>query len=288
MTSQDGTAPTVRLTVAQIGSSQDVATNVERVCEALAECAAGSDLVVFPETVLSGYMYDSRAEAAARALRLDGPELGEVAAQCGRLGVHAVVGLLERADDGLYNSAVLIDDDGRIIGHYRKTHLPHLGVDRFADRGAEAPPVVATRHGNVGLAICYDLRFPEVARSLALAGADIIAQPSIWPYEAAMLADHFTPVRACENRVFVAVANRGDSEAGATFMGRSQIAAPSGVRVAQAQEDGDQFLTVAVDLAEARDKRIVNEPGVYEVSLFDDRRPELYQRIVDKFKPEEG
>jgi predicted amidohydrolase len=271
----------VRLTVAQIGSSHDVGANIERVCRALTECAPESDIVVFPETVLSGYVYESRAEATARALRIDGPELADVAAQCAVLEVHAVVGLLERTDaDELYNSAVLIDDDGTIIGHYRKTHLPHLGVDRFTDKGADAPPVVSTKHGNIGLAICYDLRFPEVARSLALAGADVIAQPSTWPYEAAMLADHFTQVRACENRVFVAIANRGDSEAGWEFMGRSLIASPSGSRIVEASEDGDEFITATVDLAESRDKHIVNEPGVYEVSLFDDRRPELYQRIV--------
>lgn len=271
----------VRLSVAQIGSGRDVAGNLKRVCDVIEEHAGVSDLIVFPEAVLSGYMYESRDDARAGAVRADGPELRRIVELCAELGVHAIVGLLEQGEsDELYNTAVLIDDEGSVLGRYRKTHLPCLGVDRFVDKGLEVPPVISTKHGRIGLAICYDLRFPETARALALAGAEIIAQPSTWPYEAEMLAEHFVPVRACENRVFLAVANRADSEAGVEFMGRSQIAAPSGERLVEAGTDGEQVLTTTVVLADARNKRIINVPGSYEVSLFDDRRPELYQQIV--------
>jgi 5-aminopentanamidase len=271
----------LRLGVAQIGATQDVATNLQRVTDVLRDEAAYTDLIVMPETILSGYMYESRDEAYVHALEIDGSELGAVKDACATLGVHVVLGFLERdRSGGVYNSAALVDDTGAIAGHYRKTHLPCLGVDRFVDPGGEAPPVVTTKHGRIGIAICYDLRFPETARALALAGADLIAQPSTWPHEAAMLADHFVPVRACENRVFVAVANRPDRERGVGFMGRSQVAAPTGERLIEAGTDDEQVLSVVVDLGQARDKRIVNKPGEYQVSLFEDRRPELYTRIT--------
>jgi len=274
----------VKLAVAQMGATQNVAENLVRVLSVLDEAATQDvDVVVLPECVMSGYMFEDRAEAVSRAVTVNGPELADIARICREGQLHVVVGLLERGhDDDLYNTAVLVDDAGQLIGHYRKTHLPCLGVDRFVDRGTETPPVVATRHGNIGLAICYDLRFPETARSLALAGADIIAQPSTWPSEAAMLAEHFVPVRACENRVFVAVANRADEESGVSFMGRSQIVAPSGRRIAEADGESDCLLTAVVDLGDARDKRIVNVSGEYEVSLFADRRPELYGRITEQ------
>lgn len=266
----------------QINSSQDVVQNLRAVLASHEQAAAeGVDLLVLPECVLSGYMYDSRADALARALRIDGPELAEVTASCRRLSLHCVVGYLEATDDGrLYNSAAVIDDEGKILHSYRKTHLPCLGVDRFVDRSDAAPAVVATRLGNIGVAICYDLRFPETARALALDGAEIIAQPSTWPYEAAVLAEHFVPVRACENCVFVAVANRADREAGTDFMGRSQIVAPSGRRLAEADDESECIVTARIDLRDAREKRIVNVPGEYEVSLFADRRPDLYATLV--------
>jgi predicted amidohydrolase len=274
----------VKLAVAQMGAGQEVAGNLASVVRVLRDAAAQAvDLVVLPECVLSGYMYANREQAWARAVSVTGPELAEIAQICREQQVHAVVGLLEKADEGvMYNTVALIDDAGQQVGHYRKTHLPCLGVDRFVARGNQAPPVVATRHGNIGLAICYDLRFPETARSLALAGADIIAQPSTWPAEAAMLAEHFVPVRACENRVFIAVANRADHESGVSFIGRSQIAAPSGHRIAEADDHSEALLTAQVDLAESREKRIVNVPGEYEVSLFADRRPELYGLITER------
>jgi predicted amidohydrolase len=272
----------VVVSAGQMGASQDVPDNLRRILDVQDAAAAdGVELLVLPECVLSGYMYESRSDGLARAVRIDGPELSQVADACRRLRQHCVLGYLETTDDGaLYNSAVLIDDAGSVVGNYRKTHLPLLGIDRFTDAGDQAPQVFATRVGAIGIAICYDLRFPETARVLALQGADVIAQPSTWPYEADMLAEHFVLVRACENRVFVIVANRPDAEADGHFMGRSQVVAPSGRRLREGDSDTSSLVTARIDLAEAREKRIVNVPGEYEVSLFADRRPELYRSIA--------
>src|SRR3989442_5916251 len=98
--------------------------------------ASGAELLVLPECALPGYMFDSAEEALPFAEEIPGPSTQALADACRRLGVHVVCGLLERDGDQLYNSAVLVGPDG-LVGTYRKTHLPFLGVDRFTTPGDE-------------------------------------------------------------------------------------------------------------------------------------------------------
>lgn len=279
-----GTQPsTVAVAVAQVACDiGNASANVERVVAAISEAAAaGAQLVVLPECILTGYMFETAAEARATAMDVEGPELASLADCCRALGVHAVVGLLERDGEGLRNTAVLLNAAGNRAGIYRKAHLPFLGADRFVRAGSPTrAPVFATELGRIGMNICYDIRFPESARLLALAGADIVAQPANWPIEARVLPELFAPVRACENRVVIAVANRGDTERGTTFVGMSQIARPDGSVAARADERSEALLVEEVDLDEARSKRVVRDPGRYEIDLLADRRPELYSALV--------
>jgi predicted amidohydrolase len=155
-----------------------------------------------------------------------------------------------------------------------------LGVDRFCVPGDAPPQVYDTPVGRLGIAICYDLRFPELTRGLGLAGADIICHPTNWPPAADILADVVIRARAVENRVYILAADRVGSERSGTFIGRSQIVDPSGRRLVEAGAEDEQILAAEIDLAEARRKSLVNVPGEYEVHLFADRRPELYGAIV--------
>lgn len=286
--SSEGSEPTspspseLRVTVVQMGATHDTQENLSGILSAIKTAAAdGSQLIVFPECILSGYMYQSLEEVQAHAVGLDSVEIRTVGKACAEHGVHVVLGLLEAGAAGtVHNSAVMFDSSGDIVTCYRKVHLPFLGADRFVTEGTFPSPIVTTPFGRVGIGICYDLRFPESARAMALSGADIIVQPSTMPHEAELLLEHFVPVRACENRVFVALANRGDVEDGVGFMGRSQIVSPTGRRIAEAEEHGEALLTVTVNLLDAREKRIVNKPGEYEVSLFEDRRPSTYAAIT--------
>jgi predicted amidohydrolase len=268
----------------QIGVSLgDIPGNVAR-CIASLEAAAneGVDLVVFPECALSGYIFEDRLQGEKAAVRLDGSELAAIGAACKRLSIHCVVGFLETASPGrLFNAAVLLGPEG-IAGHYRKAHLPFIGVDRFVDQGdLPDPAVFDTPMGRIGILICYDLRFPESARVLALAGAQLIAMPTNWPLQSTILADHFTKVRACENRVFIVAADRGDDEGSVSFLGRSQIVAPSGAVLADVGR-GEALLTARVDLAEASEKHVIFAPGTFELDLFVDRRPDLYGIIQER------
>ncbi len=148
--------------------------------------------------------------------------------------------------------------------------------------GDDGRPVLAdTAVGRIGFVICYALRFPESARALALQGAHIIVQPPSFPDSARLLVDHFCIVRACENRVFVVVANRPDVEDGVKFIGNSQIVSPAGAILARASEDHEETVMATITPADASEKDIVRVPGEYETRLFRDRRPELYDSLVE-------
>src|SRR5581483_3370931 len=239
----------------------------------------GAKLVVFPECALPGYCFTSRAEALAAAEPLPGPATAALADECRELNVHAVVGLLERAGDRLYNAAALVGPGG-LVGTYRKAHLPCLGVDRFTDRG-DRPFAVHDLGGlRVGMTICYDSSFPEPSRVLALAGADLVVLPTNWPPEAERTARLLVPARALENRVYYAAVNRVGEEQGFRFVGLSRIADVTGDLLAASDDDAETTLYARIDPARSRQKRIVNVPGEYEVDRVNDRRPDLYGELT--------
>jgi predicted amidohydrolase len=163
------------------------------------------------------------------------------------------------------------------IGIHRKRHLPFLGADRFVDEpDTLEPSLFDTRAGRLGVAICYEIRFPEVMRTLALGGADFIALPTNWPVQSVLLATAFTKVRAAENFVYLLVSNRADAEGDADFLGHSQIVDPLGQVIADAgQREG--LLSADVDVARARNKTITFKAGEFEVSPWKDRRPATYR-----------
>lgn len=251
----------------------------------LAECLArihaaaadGADLVVFPECALTGYMLEEE-EARGVAEPIPGPSTEAIAAACGASGIHCAIGLLEDEGGDLRNTAVLVGPGG-LLGRYRKSHIAPLGVDRFTLPGAEPYEVIDTPIGRIGLQICYDWRFPEITRVLALQGADIVVHPTNSPVQARELAEFMTRARATENAVFFLTANRCGEERGARFFGWSQIVDPSGRRLA---ETGDRPAVIAADLDVGLSRAKDRTPGEggYQVRLFDDRRPELYSPIT--------
>jgi 5-aminopentanamidase len=271
----------MRVAVAQIDPKlAEVDRNLETCVKRLEEAAKdGAQLLVLPECALPGYMFDSAEEATAFAEEIPGPSTEVLERECRRLGMHVVCGMLERDVAALHNSAVLIGPDG-LIGTYRKTHLPFLGVDRFVVPGEELS-VYETPLGRIGLEICYDLRFPEVTRTLALKGADIIAHPTNFPLAARPQTEFITRARAYENRVYLLTSNRVGKERSAEFCGWSQIVEPHGARLAEAGAEEEALLVADVDVERARDKDFVI-PGEYEVYLFGHRRPSLYGDLVEE------
>jgi predicted amidohydrolase len=239
----------------------------------------GAQLIVFPEAALSGYCFDALDQARAAAEPVTGPSVQAFARVCQAKDVYVVIGMLEEAGERLYNSAVLIGPGG-LIACYRKAHLPFLGVDRLVDPGDSGLQVYDTGLGRLGLLVCYDLRFPEAARCLALNGVDIIALPTNWPEGAESAPDFIAPTRALENRIFVIACDRCGHERGFDFIGKSVIVDPAGCRLAQAGR-GEEIIVATFDPGLARQKRLVIRPGEFELDTVGGRRPELYARLVE-------
>jgi predicted amidohydrolase len=239
----------------------------------------GAQLAVFPECAITGYVYESLDEALAVAEPVPGPVSERVAEITTRRAVYAVVGMLERVGDQCYNSALLSGPQG-LEAVYRKTHLLCLGVDRFTTPGDLGLRVHDLPFGRIGILICYDLRFPEPSRVLALAGAQAIVLPTNWPVSSSIQPDVFTRARAAENRMFVLAADRVGVERGARFLGRSQAVDPGGKVLQEASHSEPDMLVLDIDLDEAARKRIVVRPGEHEMDVLDDRRTDLYEPLV--------
>lgn len=229
------------------------------------------DLLVCPELATTGYAFLDRAELLALAEPVPGgPTCARLSAACRETGRAVVVGLAERDGERLYNAAVLLTPDGGAVC-YRKAHL--FDTEKLVfDRSGPSPRHGAVAGARVGLMVCFDWRFPEMARALALEGADVLAHPAclVHPYcQDAMIT------RSLENRVFTITASRTGEETvdGRTirFAGRSQIVSPRGERLAQADATEECVRTAEVDVGLARDKRVTDHND-----LFGDRRPDLY------------
>lgn len=282
MTSQStSSAPTVTVAAAQtdpkLGEKKSNLAAIESwVRKAATEQAR---LVVFPECALNGYRFDSRAEALADAEPVPGPATDRLTAVAAETGCYVALGLVEREGDRLYNCAALIGPDG-LVGKYHKTHIPFQAVDRFVEPGAFASPVFDTPFGRVGMLICFDLRFPEPARVLALGGAQIIANLTTLPGPGWPQPEFMFQTRAAENRMWLVCADRVGVERGCQYIGRSAIINPEGEKIAAADDSSETLLVAGITPATADEKDLIIDPGVYEMHLLGARRPELYQPLT--------
>ena len=259
----------------------DPDANLQRMRELLNEASSNDAmLTVFPECAVTGYCFNSLEEAREFAQPIPGPATTEMVAACREHNAYAVFGLLELDAERVYNACVLVGPEG-LIGSYRKLHLPFLGVDRFTTPG-DRPLTVHDAGGlRIGMHICYDLVFPEAARSMALDGADVLVLPTNWPTGAECTADCVVSARALENKVYFLAVNRAGNERGYQFIGRSKIADPSGELLAVADDAEPVVLYADVDVQRARQKKVIRIPGQFELDRFADRRPQFYGRLVD-------
>jgi predicted amidohydrolase len=269
----------VRVACAQIAPSvDDPRGNRSLTRDAVREAvSAGARLVVLPELATSGYVFESADEARAAAEPADGPTLRAWAHEAARGDAVVVGGFCELGDDGLlYNSAAVVDAGG-VVAVYRKLHLWDREQLVF-EPGREPAPVVVTRAGRIGVGVCYDLNFPEVARGLALAGADLVALPTNFPRSPRPEGERPIEVTlamatAHLNHVFIAVCDRTGAERGVDWVGGSVVCDEWGWVLAGPPEDFGPGLVLAdCDLARARDKAW-NERN----DVLRDRRPELYR-----------
>jgi len=259
------------------------AANIERTLALIERAAdAGAKLVVLPELANSGYVFETRAEAFALAEDVpSGPTTIAWAAACARHDLYLVAGIAERSGAVLYNSAVLIGPQGH-VGTFRKVHL-WAAENLYFEPGDLGFPVFPTPLGRIGMAICYDIWFPETFRLNALQGADIVCVPTNWvpipgqdPKREAM-ATILVMAAAHSNSLFIACADRIGTERGQPFEGQSVIVGHTGWPVAgPASREAEEILIAEVNLADARRDRNWNDFN----QVLRDRRCDLYDQML--------
>ena len=245
--------------------------NLARVHNFAAEAReASTDLLLLPELWLHGYDLERAGEWAAP---LGESGFAQMAALARESGLHLAGSLLERHAGGVSNTAVLYAPDGALLGSYRKIHLFRLMQEpRYLAPGDHAT-LCPTPWGPVGLAICYDLRFPDLFRVMALAGAVLFLVPAQWPVRRIEAWLLLARARAVENELIVAACNRVGSDDQVEFPGRSLVVDPWG-NVLVEGDDREQLLIAQVDLREIRKARRY-------LTVYEDRRPEAY-RVDEK------
>ncbi|GAA3397784.1 carbon-nitrogen hydrolase family protein [Streptomyces roseoviridis] len=267
--------PALRIALLQSsGQLGDVAANLKILDEAAGRAAAaGAGLLLAPELFLTGYAIGP--DLARLAEPSDGPSARAVADIAARHGLAVGYGYPERDTERhgvLYNSAQLLGADGTVLAHYRKTHLFGDFEAKWFTPGEDG--VVQTELGGltVGLMICYDVEFPENVRAQALAGTDLLLVPTALMHPAEIVPESVVPVRAFENQIYLAYANRTGPEGDFEFVGLSTLAGPDGTARARAGRGEDLvFGDVDPDFLAASRK---------DNPYLRDRRPGLYGSLV--------
>jgi predicted amidohydrolase len=250
----------VRVAAVQLNSQGDKARNLEAAERLVrAAAAAGAELVALPE---KWNLFGSGEEMVAAAEPLDGPSLTAARGWARTLGIHLLAGsICERGEEGgkASNTSVLIGPGGEDLAVYRKIHMFDVdaGGVSYRESAHEQPgsEVVLASVGefSAGLTICYDLRFPELFRILAVRGAELIAVPAA--FTLATGRDHWEVLlraRAIENQLFVIAPNQwGEAPPHYSSFGRSTVVDPWGVALATAP-DGECFVTADLDFAALR------------------------------------
>jgi len=248
----------------------DVDSNLHRIVAELERIEA--DIVVLPELAFTGYGFSSRKELLGLAENLEDSAALEVLLElCLRKNMNVVTGFAEMSGDCCYNSSVLLSPGG-ISGLYRKLHL----FDReklYFDPGDIPPGVFRVGEVRVGMMVCFDWLFPEMARTLALRGADIICHPANLVLD---LCQSAMLTRCTENMVYAITANRTGSEerpfGTLEFTGGSQVVAPGGSLLHRGPVEEDEVFITSIDASRSRDKCLTGRNHA-----MDDRRPEFYR-----------
>jgi predicted amidohydrolase len=223
----------------------------ERRAEAarLIERAGDADLIVLPELWPTGYFaFDDYRRTAEP---LDGPTVAAMADAARAARAHVVLGsFVEAGEHGLHNTTAVLSPDGELLASYRKMHVFGYGSREVElVTGGEQPVTVATELGILGLAICYDLRFPELFRAMVDDGAELFVVPAAWPSARAEHWRLLARARAVENQAYVIACNGAAAPQGTMLAGHSAVIDPWGATVVEA---GAEPLTLRAPVDRAR------------------------------------
>lgn len=283
----------IRVAAAQTGPvlSRDMTKGVEAACE-LVEKAAAQDveIVCFSELFLTPFFPNTLTpEYEPFFLELPSPVTDPLFRIARDKRIAMIFPYGEKAGRYFYNSATVVDADGKTLGTYRKTHIPAIlpsgatggtgSYEKFYFSPGQSLPVFETRGVKFGIQICYDRKFPEGSRALALDGAQILFMPicAATYGETKLRANTWElplQARAYENGTFVVAVNRAGDEHGRLHIGKSMIVSPVGAEIiAVTKSDGDELLVATLDLADV-------DHAQKSLPWWRDRRPDLYANLT--------
>ena len=277
----------MKVAALQTALADDVVENVRRVTVLVREAAGRGANVILPSELFEGaYFCQTQREddfARARPAK-DHPTLVHFQTLAAELGVVIPVSFFEQAGPEYYNSVVVFDADGRDLGVYRKSHIPDgPGYQEkfFFKPGNTGFRTFATKLGTIGVAICWDQWFPEAARAMTLAGADVLfyptaigSEPEEPDFDSRDAWQRVMIGHAVANSVGVVAANRIGAEGGMTFYGSSFICDARGDKLAELGRDTPGIAIADLDLAQIRRVRA-------SMGFFRDRRPDLYRTLIE-------
>jgi beta-ureidopropionase len=275
---------TVRAALIQAQANMSKQEAIDKHIKMIADAAGSGAQVVGLQEIFHGPYFCAEQDPKwyDTAEPEDGPTVSRMREVAREHRIVLIVPWYEEEQPGVYyNTACVIERDGTILGKYRKTHIPHVGPcfwEKFYFKpGNLGYPVWDTSVGRIGLIICYDRHFPEVARELGLKGAELVFNPSatveslsryLWELE--------QPAHAVANGFWIAASNRVGVEAPLNnnkFYGSSYFCSPRGKIIAQASDSEDEVLVADLDLDEIREVRNTWQ-------FFRDRRPETYGELA--------
>jgi predicted amidohydrolase len=274
----------LKLALVQMQSRpSDVSGNVERACAYIDDAAGmGASLIVVPEFFNTEYFYQYRDyKYLDYAEPEDGPSITAMRKKAVEHRSAVCATILEEQGPGVYfDTAFLIDEEGSIVGKYRKTHPAAVrSLEKIYFRGGARYPVVRLLGWNVGMIICYDHFFPEAARCAAVNGAELILGPFAAPSEPVW--ESLMRTRAWENGCYISPCNKVGIEGEWRFGGESMIVSPYGEVLARAGTDGDEIVVTELD-------RDVVFAARRRYPMLRDRRPEVYQPLCSSDEQARG
>ena len=259
---------TVKISLGQIDVKLgDPAANLTTVTRMTEEAKRrGSGLVIFPELWSTGY---DLTRAGQYASDLRSGLFADLSALAARAGIHILGSTLSLlGEDRFGNTLTVFSPEGKLLADYSKIHLFRLMEEEKYLTAGDKPVLVDLPFARAGLAICYDLRFPELFRGYALAGADMVFLPSEWPHPRLSHWQTLARARAIENQIFMVAVNRVGRDSSNDFFGHSMVVDPWGEVLAEGGE-GEELMTVEVNPLKVQEAR-------RKIPILQDRRPDVY------------
>ncbi len=268
----------IKLAGIQISCSEEKERNIEKAVRfARIAIEKGGHIICFQELFTTHWFpREMNKRYFSLAEKMDGPTIGTMRKLAKEYGVVLICPIFEIEDESFYNSAIVIDADGEILGSYRKIHVPQIPLweERYYfSSGNHGFPVFKTKFAPIGVQICWDNFFPEGSRILALKGAKVLFSPTAAAFASQRKWETVISSNAIANGVYIFRVNRVGSEEKQDFYGKSFCTSPEGELLDKPTGMKDSIALIEIDLKNIDQTR-------KEWPFFNDRKPDSYKEIL--------